>query len=198
MFATGKPSSAELCHRKTSQRRVRAWENLSDCFRFGGGGLGGSGLGGRGLGHPCEKPLGNLATVRVAHPGLVSGCQILVPNKGSFFRSCPRWVGHWRLGDGLGWRVDKFLQRFCMFLPRVFPCLTYNELVMRGDLGPTFSNFGPDPKIPKMFPKVPGGPQAPKNVKICLGPGPLGPIRAPGPTGAPSGVEFFFCFCKHQ
>ena len=59
--ATGKPLHAGF------------WlgENLPDCLRFGGRGLGGLGLGGRGLGHPCESPLGNLATVRFPHPGLV-------------------------------------------------------------------------------------------------------------------------------
>jgi len=42
-------------------------------------------VGGKGLGHPCERPLGNLDTVRVAQPGLVSGCKISVPKKDPFF-----------------------------------------------------------------------------------------------------------------
>ena len=61
---------------------------------------------------------------------------------------------------------------------------------MRGDVGPKSSKVGPDPKIPKMSPKVPGGPQAlPKNIKNILGPralwalfGPTGPL---GPRGPP-------------
>ena len=76
-FATGRPSNAGFCYWQTLQRlvlplgnpptldcatrtRLNAGfgpgKNHSDCFRFGG----------RGLGHPCESPLGNLCTVRVA------------------------------------------------------------------------------------------------------------------------------------
>ena len=74
--ATGKPLNAGFWLGK----------NLSDCFRSGGRGRR---LGGRGLVHPCESPLGNLATVRVAHPGLVSGCQIWVLNKYIFLEVVP-------------------------------------------------------------------------------------------------------------
>ena len=72
--ATGKPLNAGFW----------LWKNLSHRLRFGGRGLGGLGLGGRGLGHPCESPLGNLATVRVAHPGLVPD---FGAKKGPIFRS---------------------------------------------------------------------------------------------------------------
>ena len=62
---------------------------------------------------------------------------------------------------------------------------------MKGDVGPKSSKFGPDPKIPKMFLKVLGGPQAlPKIFIIFLGPralwalfGPTGPLGPRSPRG---------------
>ena len=176
--ATGKPLNAGFWLGK----------NLSDCFRSGGRGRG---LGGRGLGHPCESPLGNLATVRVAHPGLVLGCQIWVPKKTHFLELVPDGLVVEGLGIGQGGVWAGAYKGFACLGKGVSHILLLTGKFWRGIPDQTVWNLARTRKSQKWSQRSQEDPRpSQKILKICLGPGPSGPFLGPRwPCGGYHGIN---------